>query len=469
MKDNYQGPLLSNEISSVDLGNQSKDDGYNKEVNQLFNEIVNDLRKLDSMGSGRITENDLIDYLSRKTPPNRPLNVVLFKQLFQDMVRNDDGTFDIEDFTKEYIQAHEELKLNFDTLFKGIDKEKRLKLELENRLMEAKQENIDKNGLCQDACVSTEIGKVTLLVAQPENLTIHCKVSLDGSNEKTTSEQAADNAVFKEKFKFPIESKGGILSYKLFLNGGTDYVGEAEIPLFGVVQENEEVTPEVEFKDVNGQSLASFKPKIIIVTSYYETYQKQYDNIDKNIESYQSRINQLKEALNDISAPYKKEFEESEKRLKNEEFGPLGGVVSGELVDNVEGVLKQTLGRHFSWPKIIQWLLYFCIGTTFITTFTKPDFFSLFVYLCLCIVVNNEGMNSYLFSHAKLWLIALLITVIYDIIDFLYLRSISIDFMASADGWVRFFGLFGFVGKCALVCGVYIVLGKYRKKRRLSD
>lgn len=69
------------------------------------------------------------------------------------------------------------------------------------------------------------------------------------------------------------------------------------------------MNPDFEIKDDNDLNIGVFKPKIIIVTSYYDMYQKQYDNIDKNIESYQNRINQLSETLDDISLPYKSEFE----------------------------------------------------------------------------------------------------------------------------------------------------------------
>ena len=102
--------------------------------------------------------------------------------------------------------------------------------------------------------------------------------------------------------------------------------------------ENEEVTPDFELKDFEGVPKAVFKPKIIVVTSYYDMYQKQYDNIDKNIESYQSRINQLSETLNDISLPYYKEFEQSAIRILK---GPNSGVNNNDkLVNGVEGILK---------------------------------------------------------------------------------------------------------------------------------
>ena len=50
-------------------------------------------------------------------------------------------------------------------------------------------------------------------------------------------------------------------------------------------------------------------------------YQKQYTNFDKNIESYQTRINQLSKILDDISLKYKAEFEKkSIKMIKRRKY-----------------------------------------------------------------------------------------------------------------------------------------------------
>ena len=67
-------------------------------------------------------------------------------------------------------------------------------------------------------------------------------------------------------------------------------------------------------------------------------YTKKYDNIDKNIKSYQNRINQISETLDDLSLPYKSKFEKSQIRLLK------GGKVENnddKLVNRVEGVLDK--------------------------------------------------------------------------------------------------------------------------------
>ena len=133
--------LLSNEVSGLDVNDEAKNENYtNNEINQ-------DLQKADIIGMGRVSEEEeLLEYLQKKLPENKQLNVNLFKQLLQDIDRNMDMNIDLNDFCKKYIQAHEELKLNFETLKKGFDKEKSLKNELETKIQYVKQEKLNKNG-----------------------------------------------------------------------------------------------------------------------------------------------------------------------------------------------------------------------------------------------------------------------------------------------------------------------------------
>ena len=332
----FQGsPLLSNEISGYDINDEEKNESYTKEVQALFQEISEDLKKLDSFNTGKVTENNLFNYLQSRLPPKRQLNVSLFQQLLQDVDREEgaDGLeIDIEDFTKKYIKAQQQLKLNFDTLKKGFDKERSLRSELEQKIQNSKQEKLNKNGMSENSCVSTEIGKVSVL-SQIDGEEVFCTVSLDNLNEKkTASKNINDNLSFTEKFTFPIDTKEKVLIYKLYTTSNpSETIGELEVPLFILNVENEEITPETGFKDINQQTVAIFKPKIIVVTSYYEMYQKQFDNIEKNIDSYQSRIAQLSETLAELSLPYKKEFDNClERTLRNAEA--MDG--NNELINN---------------------------------------------------------------------------------------------------------------------------------------
>jgi hypothetical protein len=461
----FQGsPLLSNEISGYDINDEEKNESYTKEVQVLFQEISEDLKKLDSYNTGKVTENSLFNYLQSRLPPKRQLNVSLFQQLLQDVDREEgaDGLeIDIEDFTKKYIKAQQQLKLNFDTLKKGFDKERSLRSELEQKIQNSKQEKLNKNGMSENSCVSTEIGKVSVL-SQIDGEEVFCTVSLDNLNEKkTASKNINDNLSFTETFTFPIATKEKVLIYKLYTTSNpSETIGELEVPLFILNVENEEITPETGFKDINQQTIAIFKPKIIVVTSYYEMYQKQYDNIEKNIDSYQSRIAQLSETLAELSLPYKKEFDNClERTLRNAEA--MDG--NNELINNIEGVLKGALGKkELSWYNIYKLVLYFCIFTQLFTSFTKPDFISLVTEIALAIIINT-GMTNYLYNYYKIFFFGIIIGICYDLFDFLFINNISISSMSSVNATVKIFGFIGFLGKIALLICTEIIKKKYGK------
>ena len=203
-----------------------------------------------------------------------------------------------------------------------------------------------------------------------------------------------------------------------------------------------------------------FKPKIIIVTSYFEMYQKKYEYIDKNIETYQSKINELKQNLDDLSMPYKDIFEKSELRILK------GSNISNNeepLVKGVEGILSNFFsGKKVKWVLSLKIILYFNIFILLLTTLVKPDFISLFICLILLLFINTEKYNYFFENYDKI-IIAILIMIAYDIIDFLFLRKNSIDMMSSVDGWGKFFGFFGFLGKIALLFATFIINKKYGK------
>ena len=372
---------------------------------------------------------------------------------------------DLNDFCKKYIQAHEELKLNFETLKKGFDKEKSLKNELESKIQEVKYEELNKNGISPNACVSTIIGKITFL-NQINADQVYLMVKLDENGDKRTSVKNIENPIFSEKFTFPIEDKQNTLSYKLYSASTNQYIGGTDVPLYIINLENEEVNPDFEIKDDNDLTVGVFKPKIIIVTSYYEMYRKQYDNIDKNIESYTSRINQLKETLEDISLPYKAEFEKSELRILK------GGnliVNDDQLVNGVEGVLKHAFkDKKVKWILTLKFILYFCILCLLFTTLVKPDFISLFICLILLVLLNTNKTN-YFFENFKVIIIGICIMIVYDLIDYVFLRKFQVELMSAVEGWGRFFGFLGFLGKIALLLASLVVKVKFEKTGVITE
>ena len=451
-------PLLSNEISVSDQLDEAHNENYSKELKVLYDEIMEDLQKADTTGTGKVSEEELLDFLQKKLPPQRQLNIPLFKRFLQNVDQNMEANIDLNEFCKKYIQAHEELKLNFETLKRGFDKEKNLKNGLQEKIQEVKQEQMNKNGISQNAVVQTEIGKITFL-AQINTDQIYCMVNLDDNEGERSEIKNIENPVFTKKFVFHIEDKQSSLFYKIF-SANNQYIGGVDVPLYMLNVENEEIFSEFELKDDNDQTIGVFKPRIIVVTSYFDWYQKQYDNIDKNIESYQNKINELSETLEELSLPYRSEFEKSQIRLKQ---GGNIGVNNDQLVNGVEGILKLAFkDKKVKWIVTLKIILYFCILTLLFTTLVKPDFISLFICLLLLILLNTCKTN-YIFENFNIFLGGIIAMIAYDLIDYIFLRKFKIDIMSRVEGWARFFGFLGFLGKIALFCAVFVVKIKYQK------
>ena len=246
-------PLLSNEISLSDQIDEAHNENYSKELKVLYDEIMEDLKKADKTGTGRVLEEELLDFLQKKLPPQRQLNIPLFKRFLQNVDQNMESNIDLNEFCKKYIQAHEELKLNFETLKKGFDKEKNLKNGLQEKIQEVKQEQMNKNGISQNAVVQTEIGKITFL-SQINTDQIYCTVNLDDNEGERSEIKNIENPIFNKKFTFHIDDKQSSLFYKIY-SASNQYIGGVDVPLYMLNVENEEIFSEFELKDDNDRNI----------------------------------------------------------------------------------------------------------------------------------------------------------------------------------------------------------------------
>jgi hypothetical protein len=57
----------------------------------------------------------------------------------------------------------------------------------------------------------------------------------------------------------------------------------------------------------------------------------------------------------------------------------------------------------------------------------------------------------------------------YDLIDYIFLRKFQVEVMSAVEGWGRFFGFLGFLGKIALLFSAFVVKVKYEKTGLITD
>ena len=285
---------------------------YSKELEDLFYEIKEDLHKADKkgIGTGTVSEKELIEYLQSKLPPNKKLNIPLIKQILQNIEKNKDMNIDLNYFCQNYFHNYEKIKSNIDSLKKSINIDKKLKNELESQLKKIK-EQLDKNDIITNSYISTEIGKITFS-NQNNDAIIYCTVNLDGNDEKKIEIKNIKEEEYTKQFLFPIEDNQSTLSYKFFSSQTNQFIGATDIPLSNIKTENEEVNQDFKIKDDNDEDIGNLRLKITIVTSYNDNNQKlnnKINNHDENIKSNQRKINQLNSSLNDLILPYKLKFE----------------------------------------------------------------------------------------------------------------------------------------------------------------
>lgn len=452
--------MMSQEIKAFDYNEPNSNANYQQEISKLYNQIVTPILSVEGAKNGKINENSLLQYLKARVPQGKMFDMNLFKTLFNDLDRTD-NMIDISEFAKKYIQAHEELKFNLEGAKHEHEKDKEILNDLQSKIYTSKNEPMTNNGMSQKANFRIVIGKIDLIYGPSATGDYFCKLSLNDIEKKTSISKGAD-INFIEKFEFPINTKNNFFKIGLYNTSDQNQpMGEIEIPL-GSLDENVETQPLIPLNDISMTAVANFNPKLALVTSCFTFYSNQYKEVEERIKAEETKINHLSEVYEKLSDPYKYVFEETSTKNMF-----VSNALQNQIIDQVEASMKKIFRLNdVKWIKVIQILLYFSLGVTFITNLTKNDFISLFVELAFIIVINTEK-TAFLFEYFKTFLSMLLITVVYDVCDYLFLRNVEFDSMKGINSFVGLFSFFGFLGKILLVIFIWICKVKYGKKGML--
>ena len=147
---------------------------------------------------------------------------------------------------------------------------------------------------------------------------------------KTFLASAKENfTTFIDSVDLAITTKNTSLTIGLFETESPDTLkGKVEIP-FVTLPENEEVNIELPITE-NYYNIATIKPKLVLITSYYNFYQHQLDEVNQRLQQSQASICTVSEALDGISDPYKDLFNEAISK------GIIGTNTGNKVIDYVE-------------------------------------------------------------------------------------------------------------------------------------
>lgn len=435
-----------NQMISPDIGDSSSNAKYKQEIEKLSEQIASSIKTIDKNGNGSVSKEELLTFLQTRVGPGKPLDMVMFQKFFAEVDVNNDGQIDIREFTNQYIRNTELIKMSLENQKNELETEKVRKVEYERKILEAKNEKLNKEGMCLNACISIEIGTLT-----PESNYLsgfdssYFQLVLDGKEQKTSTHSLND-LVFNEKITFNMSSLQQILALNFF-NKNTQ-ISSHEIP-FTLLQSNKEIGFDLSITDNNNNILFTLQPKILLITSYYQLYQSLYDQTNLNIDNYQKKLDQLSIYYEAFSAPFKPLL----MNVSNQSVAIGNSAFENQVLDKVENLLKSALKkRDIEWASILKIILYISIIMSLFTTLAKPDFVSLFIEIIIVIIINTK-MSQTLFDHFFIFVGMILFSIAYDFIDYFCLRQMRFKSMKVVNSVVALFSLIAFIGKIlALLC-----------------
>lgn len=434
------------------LINDNLDNKLNNE-SDIENEIFQDLNK-ECSGIGRISKEKLLNFLCNKLSQEKKLNLNLFEEILNNIDKNIDNTIDLKQFCKEYIKEYKNIKLRYENIQKNYENEKHKMQYFIKKINEETRRSSNDVNMNQNAYVLTTIEDINL----SSNLLdpFYCKVSLknDKENEKLTVINNKYNLKFTEVFLFPLEDDQPTLHYEMNNQDTKQLIGFTDVSL----NELRDTQKKINKFDLNGDDenkIGEIQTKIIFFNINSDEYQNQYEAISNNIDKYQRERIELNKKLYELSLPYKQQFERLSKCFKDKSLQVLKSKTTFDRI----------LTNYFDenkWVPTLKYILLFNIIMTLFTTLVKPDFIALFIFIILFFLLSIKKTNYY-FKYFDIIIIGSLITIGFDIFDFLFLRKLSIDNMSSVEGWGRFFGFLSFLGKISLLMAIFIVKVRYDK------
>ncbi|MCQ2821514.1 MAG: C2 domain-containing protein, partial [archaeon] len=436
--------------------NQLSSTKYAKDIEKMHQGILSSLKQ-SFPGKTKVTEEELLNVLRQKVPQNKKFNATMFSNLFMDLSRDSENKIDLDEFTRKYIQVHEEFKMYLETCKNEIEKEKTIQTDLEEKKFNLKDDANNRFNISAKSKVTVEIGEVQLF--NPQNYSeIYFNVSYLEKSKKTQSKKIT-KPIFNEQISFPVEDLNTDLTLELYSKEYKDYpLGSSSIPLY-VLSANEEVSPGIDIIN-SGNVIGSFTPRIILITSYNDYYQKELAKTENKIMELEKQIREMADGLESISEPFKSIFEENNPSGSSQGKNPL----EDKAIESID-VLMQGFGKKFfkkeklDWIDVLKFCLLFCIMTSFITSLDRIDFYSLFAEIVFLFMVT-AGMGRYLNTYYAYCMAAIGMAIVYDIIDWMTLRSIVFKDMSGVRFWVKVFGFLGFLGKVAWLIFFWVAKSK---------
>ena len=264
--------------------------------------LIDGFTRVGYQSSNRIGQTELILFLNKRTSSGR-FDHILAEKLFQVLNLDHMSTMFVEDFINGYLQFEEDIRRNAEIFNLKLNQEKEIYAKLAEQCRRYKEEQLNAEGLCENAKVYGEITDIDIKKKLEGIKEIIIKVIYNDKSEELHFKIGDSNSDEMKNKSFGFKPTSRKDHFEFIMKGVNDRnqvfdIGSKIFPLTDINSYEEYIVQIVVPEIDNEEEIAAYiHAKIVLYWSDYKYYEKQKRKAESRLKKLTSATNKANEYL----------------------------------------------------------------------------------------------------------------------------------------------------------------------------
>jgi hypothetical protein len=264
--------------------------------------LIDGFTRAGYQSSNRIGQTELILFLNKRTSSGR-FDHILAEKLFQVLNLDHMSTMFVEDFINGYLQFEEDIRRNAEIFNLKLNQEKEIYAKLTEQCRRYKEEQLNAEGLCENAKVYGEITDIDIKKKLEGIKEIIIKVIYNDKSEELHFKIGDSNSDEMKNKSFGFKPTSRKDHFEFIMKGVNDRnqvfdIGSKIFPLTDINSYEEYIVQIVVPEIDNEEEIAAYiHAKIVLYWSDYKYYEKQKRKAESRLKKLTSATNKANEYL----------------------------------------------------------------------------------------------------------------------------------------------------------------------------
>ena len=271
--------------------------------------LIDGFTRAGYQSSNRIGQTELILFLNKRTSSGR-FDHILAEKLFQVLNLDHMSTMFVEDFINGYLQFEEDIRRNAEIFNLKLNQEKEIYAKLTEQCRRYKEEQLNAEGLCENAKVYGEITDIDIKKKLEGIKEIIIKVIYNDKSEELHFKIGDSNSDEMKNKSFGFKPTSRKDHFEFIMKGVNDRnkvfdIGSKVFPLTDINSYEEYIVQIVVPEIDNEEEIAAYiHAKIVLYWSDYKYYERLIRKAESKLKKLTSALIKAKEYLKSVREIY---------------------------------------------------------------------------------------------------------------------------------------------------------------------